>query len=114
MFHEVQRETLQVCPATASAEAAAHPTLEHTEESSKATRVSAVSVKTKAIGATEPASPPKPKAKTLMTEDSKLHCGNDPTGDDVKWCDISGTNNKLTVTVLSYSTQKKASCQDGN
>ena len=57
-----------MCPATASAEAAAHPILEHTGESSKATRVSAVSVKAKATGATEPVSPPKAKAKTLMTE----------------------------------------------
>ena len=97
VFHEVQRETLQVCPATASAEAAALSTLEHTEESLKATRVSAVSVKAKATGGTEPASPP----KDVDDGDSKLHYGDDSTGDDVKWCGIARTNNKFTITVIS-------------
>ena len=54
------------------------------------------------------------QGKDVDDGDSKLQCGNDPTGDDVKWCDMAGTNNKLTITVISCSTQKKGSCQDGN
>ena len=67
MFHEVQRETLQVCPANASAEAAAHPTLEHRRKLEGNTSVSGQR-ESQSAGATEPASPPKAKAKTLMTE----------------------------------------------
>ena len=96
-----------LCPAIASAEAAAHPTLEHTGESSKATRVSAVSVKTKATGATEPASAPKVEAKTLMTETPSLTVAMTPTGDDVKWRRHGRHQQQVHHTMISCSTQKK-------
>ena len=108
-FHEVQRETLRVCVQPLRVLRLRLILPWNTQEKARRQHESAVSVKTKATGATEPASAPKAKAKTLMTETSSLTVAMTLTGDDVKWCDMAGTNNKFTITMISCSTQKKGS-----